>query len=591
MKKATVVCIEGDRLTAVVQLRELGIVHVVDVTPPASAELDSLREQLDHATHAAAVLAVREPEDVSRGEPPAGEPRETVATVLEALSTISQLQERRHQLHRAQAALEPWGSFDRAGIELIRAAGLQVVLAAAAEKKSPELPEGAVFHEISRKNKIVYFAVVAPQDVELELTSVSLPEITDLGEIDRQLQECERNLTECDARLDALADAEDSVRAYAERLKSDVQFVAARDGMGTTDRLAYLTGFVPASRLEELKAGAARHGWALHHDDADRDDPAVPTLLRVPKFFRLAEAIFDFIGILPGYHEVDVSISVLVFFSVFFGMIVGDAGYGALFLIIGIVARAKVKGARKQLAANLFLLLSAVTLTWGWLTGNFFAIPAERLPAFMQGWDVLAENPSQNRQIQWLCFFIGALHLSLARLWQAALRYGSRAALGQVGWGMLIWGNFFTAVELIVFKGSFPKFAYGLYGVGLGLILICGVNWRDAGEVFNLPFGFIGSFVDVLSYIRLFAVGLSSYFIARSFNDMGGMVFEITPWLLPAAAVVILFGHLLNVALAFLGVLVHGIRLNTLEFSNHMDLAWSGRPFTPLQKQADATVK
>jgi V/A-type H+-transporting ATPase subunit I len=90
--------------------------------------------------------------------------------------------------------------------------------------------------------------------------------------------------------------------------------------------------------------------------------------------------------------------------------------------------------------------------------------------------------------------------------------------------------------------------------------------------------------VDVLSYIRLFAVGLSSFYIAKSFNDMGAMVLGLHPWLFPAAAIVILFGHLLNIALGFMGVLVHGIRLNTLEFSNHMELTWSGKPYKPLRK-------
>ncbi|MCK5805458.1 MAG: hypothetical protein KAI66_21685, partial [Lentisphaeria bacterium] len=129
-----------------------------------------------------------------------------------------------------------------------------------------------------------------------------------------------------------------------------------------------------------------------------------------------------------------------------------------------------------------------------------------------------------------------------------------------------------------------PKFAIGLYAVGVLLILVFGVNWKDVGGVMNLPFDFINSFVDVLSYIRLFAVGLSSYFIASSFNGMGGMVMDLSPWLAPAAVLIIVFGHLLNVALAFMGVLVHGIRLNTLEFSNHMELTWSGRPYNPLKQ-------
>jgi len=102
--------------------------------------------------------------------------------------------------------------------------------------------------------------------------------------------------------------------------------------------------------------------------------------------------------------------------------------------------------------------------------------------------------------------------------------------------------------------------------------------------------------VDLLSYIRLFAVGLSSYYIAKSFNDMGLMVFDIsdqpTAKILLAVGMtfVIVIGHILNIILAFLGVLVHGIRLNTLEFSNHMALQWLGYMYQPFTKKTKTTA-
>jgi len=263
-------------------------------------------------------------------------------------------------------------------------------------------------------------------------------------------------------------------------------------------------------------------------------------------------------------------------------MIIGDAGYGVIFLGAAFVARAKVTDPRKRLAVGLFILLSSAALIWGALNGTWFAIPKDKLPQLMRGFVWFDGDPGQ-KHIQWLCFLIAALHLSFGRAWKAWEKR-DLSGLGHVGWGLFIWGNFFTAVELVVNKGSFPLVLGGaLYGVGLLLILVFGVKWNQVGDVLNLPFSFVGRFVDVLSYIRLFAVGLSSVYIAQSFNQMGGMVFDISPWLFPAAVVVILFGHLLNVALGFMGVLVHGIRLNTLEFSNHMELTWSGRKYHPLR--------
>jgi V/A-type H+-transporting ATPase subunit I len=151
---------------------------------------------------------------------------------------------------------------------------------------------------------------------------------------------------------------------------------------------------------------------------------------------------------------------------------------------------------------------------------------------------------------------------------------------------MVIWGNFFTAIKLIVFnQDPFPTFAFYLYVIGIVLILVFYVQWTDIGSIFNLPFGFIGSFVDVLSYIRLFAVGLATYYIANSFNNMGNMLLQISPWLIVGTIIVLLFGHILNILLALMGVLVHGIRLNTLEFSNQMELQWLGHVYTPFKKQ------
>ena len=124
---------------------------------------------------------------------------------------------------------------------------------------------------------------------------------------------------------------------------------------------------------------------------------------------------------------------------------------------------------------------------------------------------------------------------------------------------------------------------YILYGTGLLLVMVCGVNWKQASDVFQFPFDIIGSFTDVLSYIRLFAVGLAGACIAGSFNGMAFDLAQVSVWLLPAGIIVALVGHALNIALALLSVLVHAVRLNTLEFSNHTGLSWSGQSFNPFK--------
>ncbi|MBR3505673.1 MAG: hypothetical protein IKO02_01330, partial [Lentisphaeria bacterium] len=192
------------------------------------------------------------------------------------------------------------------------------------------------------------------------------------------------------------------------------------------------------------------------------------------------------------------------------------------------------------------------------------------------------------------CFLLAMLHLMSAHIVRffTGIRKDWRE-LSNIGWALMIFSNFLLAVGLIVFSGTFPSWGVYVYIVAAVLIV---VTIRPAAAL-NLPFDMIGSFTDVLSYIRLFAVGLSGMYIAQKFNMMGMMVKDAFAAQAANAApawhdvyiiagfvlliLVAVAGHILNLALGFLGVLVHAVRLNTLEFSNHMGLQWAGFKFKP----------
>jgi V/A-type H+-transporting ATPase subunit I len=582
MQHVTVVCLGKDREATVGRLQELGALHVMSATSATGEPTVEAQRLIER--YAAAIVHL---EAHATGEcPPVSLAAEDLLDAVEtSTARIAAAEERIAAGRRALARLAPWGSFSCEDIRRLEEAGYRLVLSSALADHLPELPEQALLHQISRSGKTVYFAVIAPQNVELDVPGIPFPEQTDAGAIEADIEAAEAEIAEAKAEQSRLAAGLPVLREALTAAGYELDFLKAKDGMGEEQQLAWLQGYTPDRYLPALLEAAAKEGWAVRHTAADRDDPNVPTFIDYDRFgiFRIAKPLFKFIGIAPAYNENDVSICVLLFLTLFFGMIIGDAGYGAIFLGIGLFARAKTTDPKKRLALGLFVLLSAAALLWGAVNGTWFAIPQQHLPAVMRGLPWFHNDIGQ-KHIQWLCFLIAALHLSFGRAWKA-WEQRDLAALGHVGWGLFIWGNFLTAVELVVSKGSFPMAVGGaLYGVGTVLILVFGVKWRDVGEVLNLPFSFINSFVDVLSYIRLFAVGLSSFYIAKSFNDMGAMVLGLHPWLFPAAAIVILFGHLLNIALGFMGVLVHGIRLNTLEFSNHMELTWSGKPYKPLRK-------
>ncbi|MCQ2379836.1 MAG: hypothetical protein MJ025_02795, partial [Victivallaceae bacterium] len=199
----------------------------------------------------------------------------------------------------------------------------------------------------------------------------------------------------------------------------------------------------------------------------------------------------------------------------------------------------------------------------------------------------LTDPDVRNATVQAFCFTLAVAQLTVGHVLAAMHTRSWRSFCGNLGWTLIIWGNFLLAMRLIVWPGSFPVAMYWLYGCGLGLVIVFGVDWHNIADVFQLPFSVIGSFSDLLSYIRLFAVGMAGSCIAQSFNGMAVDVVKSSPWFILAGIVIVLFGHLLNLAMGFLGVMVHGVRLNTLEFSNHVGLTWSGVKYHPFAKDKD----
>lgn len=189
--------------------------------------------------------------------------------------------------------------------------------------------------------------------------------------------------------------------------------------------------------------------------------------------------------------------------------------------------------------------------------------------------------------MQTFCFFLGALHLSIAHTWQAALKYPSLTAFAEAGWICILWTAFFLARTLILGK-EFP--APGIWLVSVGVILVIGFTnpqariFRGLGEgLGTLLLNFMSNITDVISYIRLFAVGVATLAIAETTNTLASG-FGVGAQAFMAGAFILLIGHALNIILGPMSVLVHGVRLNVLEFSGHAKVTWSGEAFDPFKE-------
>ncbi len=593
MFKTTLLCLASDKEHALKRLQELGVMHVELSRKADSEDRTEVEQAVNQLERVVNSLSGRTTDVKSLDHTG----REIAEKTLELLDEGTAFNKRLETLKRDLDKLEPWGDFSNEIIAELEKSGIRVYLCTGSENDLESCWEKGTC-EIIREDKGRYnFVLIATEELdEAALPLASIPENLSLNKCLEEIAVCRRELERIDKALNKMSVGLDLVKEYALEVEEKLEFLTSRDGMIHEGEIAYIEGFVPQTEIENLKAEAGKNGWALLYEKAEVTDPSVPTLLKIPKIFRIVEPLMNFLGISPGYDEVDVSVCFLFFLTIYFSMIVGDGGYGAVFLIGSLALRPLAKAPMARKAVNLLSVFSIGTIIWGGLTGTWFGMDSKMLPEWMRGIEFFSKPEIKDRNIQLFCFILAIAHLTTGRLWRAVLYWNApRAALGEIGWAVILWANFFMTLRLLVFPGKPDNFIMVLYVIGLVLVLLCGVNWKDMGDVFNFPFGVIGTFVDILSYIRLYAVGMAGFYIANSFNGMGASVWSLgsgpmTIILIFFGVIVILFGHLLNIALCLMGVLVHGVRLNTLEFSNHIGLRWAGLNYKPFAKKTLANI-
>lgn len=268
-------------------------------------------------------------------------------------------------------------------------------------------------------------------------------------------------------------------------------------------------------------------------------------------------------------------------------MLISDAGYGLLFIVITFFARKKLKKIPPE-PFLLMYLLSFSTIIWGAITGTWFGSEKIASLPFLNSLVVgkingLVED-NQNFMI-YLCFVIGVVQLSLAHLVLAVKKINSPKAIAELGWVAVLWGLFFTAGILVLGRNSPSAALYLFVGGTLAILLFSNPQKNILRGVLitlaDLPLKIISSFSDVVSYLRLFAVGYASTVLAITFNNMALGIGFNGFFASLAGASVLFFGHTLNIVLGLMAVIVHGIRLNMLEFSGQMGMEWSGNEYKP----------
>ena len=544
MKHLDLVCVASAREETLERLRALGVVHL-DLSSARGSAVAGVRDELSDAERAVRLIVK------ARGKTPRGEfdlrPRD-VAEVLALDADRQTLAAEAERLDREIRFFEPYGDFDPVLAKKLVDRGIDL-----SDRLPPRLPED-----------------------RLSNLREKLARVDDRVKIDT-------------AKL-ASAD-EDSILAAYPMLRDRLAFEQARELLQARGAVSVISGWVPETAVERLSTTARESGWGVLLREPLADE-APPTFIDPPKLFRPVKALFEGLGIAPAYDETDVSVPFMCYFSLFFAMLVGDGAYGAIFLIatlfgwhrfgrLGQAMDPRAVATRSWLV--LMTVFSSATIVWGVLSNTWFGagIPlCENWPTVKWLNGVGAPAGHEYDNMMFLCFTIGVSHLMLARIWNGVCKLNSTACLSEFGWAGIVLFMYVLTNSIVGIFGGIPTWCYWMFGISF-LTVFAQAKGMDKGMLFLNAMSVLG---DIISYVRLFAVGLASVKVAQNFNSMA-LDLGLPLWLkwLPVV-LIMLVGHGLNLAMAGLSVLVHAVRLNTLEFSNHKGISWAGYAFKPFKK-------
>ena len=550
MKHLDLVCLASDRDATLERLRLLGAVHL-ELSAAGGEAVAKAKGDIADAERA--LLLIRKARELVQD---VEQRPHSVAEVLAIDADRDTLKAERERLEREVKAYEPYGDFDPALAKrlLERVDGL---------RDAVPLPE-------------------------------KLPEMS-LSRLREKLARVENRIRIDDARLAGCDDK--AIEAWYPHLADRMAFEQAKELLHEHGAVAVVSGWIPEPKVKSLmeivrgdqtdlftRAGAA--GWGVLLRDPEPGETP-PTLVEPPRLFRPVKVLFDGLGIAPAYTESDVSVPFMCYFSLFFAMLVGDGAYGAIFL-------AATLALRKKLPRSWFTLLtvfSAATIAWGVLSNTWFgaAIP------WCADWPTVKwlADPSYHNMML-LCFTIGVSHLMLARIWNGVCRLPDSTAVAEFGWaGILLFMYLVTNSIVGIFAGV-PSWAFWVFGAALVCVFGFSVKPSElrtrGAELGMLPLNVMSALGDIISYVRLFAVGLASVKVAENFNSMatslvaGADAVWAKALMAVAMVAILVVGHGLNLAMAGLSILVHAVRLNTLEFSNHKGVSWAGYAFRPFKR-------
>ena len=604
MMKYSFILLSGETEGFLNKLQELG---VVDITRSAKPVDDASAKMLDNAAACKRIISKLEgidyEKDADRDEimkayTAASIKTEMTTDAQSALIALSELELAKTAVEKEIAARLPWGEFDKSQLDSLQKLGYTVRYYCVSTKKfSKEWAELYPLEIISEDKNNVWFVTICPESEEYRFPAdaVVAPEGS-YKESQAKLEEIKAEIVKVKGLLMKFKDAIPQMRENYRKEMVDLDMYLAKTSTESAaeNMLDVLEGFAPVENDPQLCAEFDKMGIVYIREAASTEDNP-PIRLKNNRYVKMFESLTGMYG-MPVYDEYDPTPVVSVFFLLFFAMCMGDAGYGVLLILVGLaLKKGWVKISMFDGLGSLIATLGAATAVVGFVLGTAFGVSladAAWMPEAAKKVMITGEVMGYPAQMV-LAIGIGVFHLCLAMIIKAVgytKRFGFKENISTWGWLILILGGICIAALafLGVMESAVTKWAVIALGVVSALgIFIFNTPGRNplinigAGlwDSYNMVTGILG---DVLSYIRLYALGLAGGMLGAAFNDLGLMVLGDggVKWVF--FILILIVGHLINVLMSCLGAFVHPLRLNFVEYFKNAGYEGKGKAYKPL---------
>ena len=602
MKKLTFLVYHKEYEEFLNSLRELGVVHIVEKQQGA-ADNTELQENIRLFNRLAATLKLLQNQKHEKNAVIATEGG-TATRGMQVLDEVDALQTEHGKLSqqlqsyaKEKEVLEVWGNFEPTGIQKLKDAGYIIGFYSCSEgnyKEEWETEYNAMI--VNRISSKVFFVTVtkAGQEVDLDVEQAKLPAYS-LSRLEALYDTTEQAIEGNEKKLVALSETDiPSLKAALKELQSQIEFskVVLSSEQTAGDKLMLIEGWAPAYSKVEIEAYLNdAHVYYEITDPMPGDN--VPIRLNNKGFFAWFEPICK-LYMLPKYNELDLTPFFAPFFMVFFGLCLGDSGYG-LFLFLGATAyrllAKKVTPSMKSII-SLIQVLSASTFFCGLLTGTFFGANIYDLD-----WPIVQRLKHavlmDNNDMFRLSLILGVIQILFGMVLKAVnqtIQFGFKYAIATIGWIILLVSTavsaLFSSSELLSMGGTAYKVVLCISGAMIFLFNTPGKNiFMNIGlglwDSYNMVTGLLG---DVLSYVRLFALGLSGGILAGVFYSLAVGMSADNVIAGPIVMVLIfVIGHAINMFMNVLGAMVHPMRLTFVEFFKNSGYEGGGKEYKPFK--------